>query len=66
MITPLSCRSMTSELPHVETEIAQAQHYDVIDGVIIARSKRLARRVPVDASPAQKNGKCGNLKAFLY
>ena len=57
---------MTSELLHVDTEIAQAQQYDVIDGVIIARSKRLARREPVDVSPAQKNGKNGNLKAFLY
>ena len=56
MITPLSCRSMTSELLHVETEIAQAQHYDVIDGVITARSKRLARRVPVDISLAEKTG----------
>ena len=54
MLTPLSYRSITSWLLHVETVIVQAQHYDVIDVGIIARSKRLARRVPVDISLAQK------------
>ena len=34
MLTPLSCRSITSWLLYVETVIVQAQHYDVIDGVI--------------------------------
>ena len=56
MLTPLSCRSMILELLHVETKVAQAQHYDVIDGVIIAWSKRPARRVSVDISVAQKTG----------
>ena len=40
MLTPLTllaaeCRYITSQLLHVETAIARAQHYDVIDGVII-------------------------------
>ena len=56
MLTPLSCQCMTSELLHVETEIALAQHYDVIDRVIIASSKRLAGRVPLDISLTQKTG----------
>ena len=65
MLIPLSCRSITSQLQNVETVIAQAQHY-IIDGVNIAWLMRLARRVPVDISLAQKTGKYGSLKAFLY
>ena len=67
MLTPLSFRSITSWLLHVETVIVQAQHYYVIDGVVIACSKRLAIRVPVDIFLAQRekeNGKIWQLKGF--
>ena len=49
MLTPLS----NVLAPACWRVIAQAQHYDVIDEVIIAWSKRLARRAPVDISLAE-------------
>ena len=56
---------MTSELLHIETEIVQAQHYDVIDGIMIAWSKRLARRGPVGISLALKTGNVATLRLFF-